>query len=147
MPVRSSCDRSRWPASTSTQETLFILTSRYLHCSVLFDWKLECSRRFHNRLHTNPCVSIWSLISTQTSNEFHSMNTSFKAMCAETKILTTINFVLKPENVLVVDKSGNRIKLIDFGLARRIEKGKKLQVLFGTFEFVSMLNRVYKAKL
>lgn len=68
-------------------------------------------------------------------------------MCAETKILTTINFVLKPENVLVVDKSGNRIKLIDFGLARRIEKGKKLQVLFGTFEFVSMLNRVYKAKL
>ena len=40
--------------------------------------------------------------------------------------------------MLVVDKSGNRIKLIDFGLARRIEKGKKLQVLFGTFEFVSM---------
>lgn len=46
-------------------------------------------------------------------------------------------FDFKPENVLVIDKSGNRIKLIDFGLARRIEKGKKLQVLFGTVEFVS----------
>lgn len=39
--------------------------------------------------------------------------------------------------MLVVDKSGNRIKLIDFGFARRIEKGKNLQILFGTVEFVS----------
>ena len=44
--------------------------------------------------------------------------------------------------MLVIDKSGNRIKIIDFGLARKIEKGKKLQVLFGTTEFVwiSLLN-------
>ena len=32
---------------------------------------------------------------------------------------------------------GNRIKIIDFGLARKFEPMKKLQVLFGTPEFVA----------
>ncbi|KAJ1526052.1 hypothetical protein ONE63_009219 [Megalurothrips usitatus] len=44
---------------------------------------------------------------------------------------------LKPENILCLTKTGNRIKIIDFGLARRYEPGKKLQVLFGTPEFVA----------
>ncbi|XP_067129751.1 myosin light chain kinase, smooth muscle-like [Centruroides vittatus] len=44
---------------------------------------------------------------------------------------------MKPENVLCLTRSGNRIKLIDFGLARKLEPGKKLQVLFGTPEFVA----------
>ncbi|XP_034241669.1 caM kinase-like vesicle-associated protein [Thrips palmi] len=44
---------------------------------------------------------------------------------------------LKPENILCLTKTGNRIKIIDFGLARRYEVGKKLQVLFGTPEFVA----------
>ncbi|XP_074605530.1 spaghetti-squash activator [Brevipalpus obovatus] len=44
---------------------------------------------------------------------------------------------LKPENILCVSRTGNRIKLIDFGLARRFDPGKKMQVLFGTPEFVA----------
>lgn len=44
---------------------------------------------------------------------------------------------MKPENILCVTRTGNRIKLIDFGFARRFEPGKKLQVLFGTPEFVA----------
>jgi len=44
---------------------------------------------------------------------------------------------LQPENILCLTKTGNRIKIIDFGLARRYEPGKKLQVLFGTPEFVA----------
>lgn len=32
---------------------------------------------------------------------------------------------------------GNRIKIIDFGLARQYDPDKKLQVLFGTPEFVA----------
>lgn len=43
---------------------------------------------------------------------------------------------LKPENVLCLSREGNRIKLIDFGMARRYDPTKKLQVLFGTAEFV-----------
>lgn len=35
---------------------------------------------------------------------------------------------LQPENVLCLSKSGNRIKLIDFGFARRYDPNKKLQV-------------------
>ncbi|KAG1654179.1 Myosin light chain kinase family member 4 [Nymphon striatum] len=44
---------------------------------------------------------------------------------------------MKPENVLCVSRTGNRIKLIDFGLARRFDPKKKLQVLFGTPEFAA----------
>jgi myosin-light-chain kinase len=43
----------------------------------------------------------------------------------------------QPENILCLTKTGNRIKLIDFGLARRFDPSKKLQVLFGTPEFVA----------
>ncbi|EZA49629.1 hypothetical protein DMN91_006107 [Ooceraea biroi] len=44
---------------------------------------------------------------------------------------------LKPENILCLTKEGNRIKIIDFGLAREYDPTKKLQVLFGTPEFVA----------
>ncbi|XP_040564116.1 uncharacterized protein [Lepeophtheirus salmonis] len=48
-----------------------------------------------------------------------------------------VHLDLKPENILCHTKTGNRIKIIDFGLARRYEPMKKLQVLFGTPEFVA----------
>lgn len=35
---------------------------------------------------------------------------------------------LKPENILCITRDGNRIKIIDFGLARRYDPDKKLQV-------------------
>lgn len=44
---------------------------------------------------------------------------------------------MKPENILCLTKTGNRVKIIDFGLARRFDPEKKLQVLFGTPEFVA----------
>lgn len=44
---------------------------------------------------------------------------------------------MKPENILCVTKTGNQIKLIDFGLARRYNPKEKLQILFGTPEFVA----------
>lgn len=36
---------------------------------------------------------------------------------------------MKPENILCTTKEGNRIKIIDFGLARKYDPDKKLQVL------------------
>lgn len=44
---------------------------------------------------------------------------------------------MKPENILCVTRLGNRIKLIDFGLARRFDPQKKLQVMFGTPDFAA----------
>lgn len=44
---------------------------------------------------------------------------------------------LKPENILCLSREGNRIKIIDFGLARKFDPDKKLQILFGTPEFVA----------
>ncbi|KAK0162885.1 hypothetical protein PV327_006621 [Microctonus hyperodae] len=44
---------------------------------------------------------------------------------------------MKPENILCLTKEGNRVKIIDFGLARQFDPRKKLQVLFGTPEFVA----------
>lgn len=39
-----------------------------------------------------------------------------------------IHLDLKPENILCLTREGNRIKVIDFGLARRYDPHKKLQV-------------------
>lgn len=39
-----------------------------------------------------------------------------------------IHLDLKPENILCLSREGNRIKIIDFGLARRYDPDKKLQV-------------------
>ncbi|XP_037954687.1 myosin light chain kinase family member 4-like, partial [Teleopsis dalmanni] len=44
---------------------------------------------------------------------------------------------LKPENILCLTQEGNRIKIIDFGLARKFDPDKRLQILFGTPEFVA----------
>lgn len=46
---------------------------------------------------------------------------------------------LKPENVLCLSQQGNRIKIIDFGMARVYDSTKKLQILFGTAEFVGTI--------
>lgn len=44
---------------------------------------------------------------------------------------------LKPENIMCLSREGNRIKIIDFGLARKFDPEKKMQILFGTPEFVA----------
>ncbi|XP_018430312.1 PREDICTED: myosin light chain kinase 3 [Nanorana parkeri] len=44
---------------------------------------------------------------------------------------------LKPENILCVSRTGNQIKIIDFGLARRYKPREKLKVHFGTPEFLA----------
>ncbi|KAK1163561.1 myosin light chain kinase 3-like isoform X1 [Acipenser oxyrinchus oxyrinchus] len=44
---------------------------------------------------------------------------------------------LKPENILCVNRTGNQIKIIDFGLARRYRPRDKLKVNFGTPEFLA----------
>lgn len=36
---------------------------------------------------------------------------------------------LKPENILCLTQEGNRIKVIDFGLARKYDPNKRLQVI------------------
>jgi len=48
-----------------------------------------------------------------------------------------IHLDMKPENILCLTKTGNRIKIIDFGFARRYDPRKKLQVMFGTPEFAA----------
>uniref|UniRef100_A0A3Q2W0H4 Myosin light chain kinase, smooth muscle-like n=1 Tax=Haplochromis burtoni TaxID=8153 RepID=A0A3Q2W0H4_HAPBU len=48
-----------------------------------------------------------------------------------------IHLDLKPENIVCVDTTGTRIKIIDFGLATELEEGKSLMVMHGTPEFVA----------
>ncbi|KAJ8272248.1 hypothetical protein COCON_G00111070 [Conger conger] len=49
------------------------------------------------------------------------------------------HFDLKPENIMLLDKSHSlpRIKIIDFGLAHRIQEGTEFKNIFGTPEFVA----------
>ncbi|XP_078134708.1 myosin light chain kinase, smooth muscle-like isoform X4 [Sander vitreus] len=48
-----------------------------------------------------------------------------------------VHLDLKPENIICMDTTGTRIKIIDFGLARELEEGKPLMVMHGTPEFVA----------
>ncbi|XP_062858157.1 death-associated protein kinase 2 [Trichomycterus rosablanca] len=50
-----------------------------------------------------------------------------------------VHFDLKPENIMLLDKNvpKPRIKLIDFGLAHKIEDGAEFKNIFGTPEFVA----------
>ncbi|KAL2101271.1 hypothetical protein ACEWY4_003032 [Coilia grayii] len=48
-----------------------------------------------------------------------------------------IHLDLKPENIVCVDKSGTLIKIIDFGLARKLDPSTPLTVMHGTPEFVA----------
>ncbi|XP_016044407.2 death-associated protein kinase 3 [Erinaceus europaeus] len=49
------------------------------------------------------------------------------------------HFDLKPENIMLLDKDvpNPRIKLIDFGIAHKIEAGNEFKNIFGTPEFVA----------
>lgn len=44
--------------------------------------------------------------------------------------------LLQPENILCLSRTGFKIKIIDFGLAREVTNGD-VRVMFGTPEFVA----------
>lgn len=48
-----------------------------------------------------------------------------------------VHLDMKPENILCVSKTGNKIKLIDFGLARELNSSEPLRVMFGTPDFAA----------
>ncbi|XP_063079862.1 myosin light chain kinase, smooth muscle [Engraulis encrasicolus] len=48
-----------------------------------------------------------------------------------------VHLDLKPENIVCVDQSGTRIKIIDFGLAAKLDPSTPLTVMHGTPEFVA----------
>ena len=48
-----------------------------------------------------------------------------------------VHLDLKPENILCRSKKSHQIKIIDFGLTRKIKPGEDVRILFGTPEFVS----------
>ncbi|XP_072535022.1 myosin light chain kinase, smooth muscle-like isoform X2 [Salminus brasiliensis] len=48
-----------------------------------------------------------------------------------------VHLDLKPENIVCINSTGTLIKIIDFGLARKLEQGKPLMVFHGTPEFVA----------
>lgn len=46
-----------------------------------------------------------------------------------------VHLDLKPENILLKAKNSNELKIIDFGLARKLDPKKSVKLLFGTPEF------------
>ena len=48
-----------------------------------------------------------------------------------------VHLDLKPENILCKSKKSHQIKIIDFGLTRKLRPGEDVRILFGTPEFVS----------
>uniref|UniRef100_A0A1I8NUE4 Muscle M-line assembly protein unc-89 n=1 Tax=Stomoxys calcitrans TaxID=35570 RepID=A0A1I8NUE4_STOCA len=48
-----------------------------------------------------------------------------------------VHLDLKPENIMCKTRTCHQIKIIDFGLAQRLNTGSPVRVLFGTPEFIS----------
>ncbi|XP_050955344.1 myosin light chain kinase, smooth muscle isoform X2 [Labeo rohita] len=48
-----------------------------------------------------------------------------------------VHLDLKPENIVCMDRTGIRIKIIDFGLASKLDPNTPLKVMHGTPEFVA----------
>ncbi|XP_076853150.1 myosin light chain kinase, smooth muscle isoform X2 [Brachyhypopomus gauderio] len=48
-----------------------------------------------------------------------------------------VHLDLKPENIVCVDRTGTQIKIIDFGLAGKLDPSSPLKVMHGTPEFVA----------
>lgn len=42
---------------------------------------------------------------------------------------------MQPENILLKSKDSTEVKIIDFGLARKLDPKKSVKLLFGTPEF------------
>jgi len=48
-----------------------------------------------------------------------------------------VHLDMKPENVVCVERNGNNIKIVDFGLAKVIRPGEEYRTMCGTVEFVA----------
>ena len=48
-----------------------------------------------------------------------------------------VHLDLKPENIVLCNRDSNNVKIIDFGLAQRVEGSKEIKTLSGTAEFVA----------
>lgn len=63
-----------------------------------------------------------------------------RQICEGVEYMHSLNIVhldMKPENILCISRTGNRIKLIDFGLARQLLPNEALRVMFGTPDFAA----------
>ena len=49
------------------------------------------------------------------------------------------NLSLQPENIMLLDRRSQNVKLIDFGLSRYMKPGSELREMMGTPEFVGEL--------
>lgn len=48
-----------------------------------------------------------------------------------------VHLDLKPENVMLLDRQSCQIKIIDFGISRKLKPGEKVMETYGTPEFVA----------
>lgn len=49
-----------------------------------------------------------------------------------------VHLDLKPENVMLLDRQNCLIKIIDFGISRKLKPGEKVMETYGTPEFVGI---------
>jgi serine/threonine protein kinase len=55
-----------------------------------------------------------------------------------------VHLDLKPENVMLYDRQSLKIKIIDFGISRKLKPGEKVMETYGTPEFVGKYKNISK---
>ena len=51
----------------------------------------------------------------------------------------SLSLKFQPENIMLLNRNTQNIKLIDFGLSRRIQPGQEVRDMMGTAEFVGKM--------
>lgn len=114
-------------------------------CTILFDVFLLCfgSGSFSLHLSLNgDSIEGGELFDRVIDDEFvlteKTCTVFVRQLCQAMEFVHSNNILhldLKPENILCLTREGNRIKIIDFGLARRYDPDKKLQVSVDLHKF------------
>lgn len=99
---------------------------------------LDTNTHTHTQTNTNSCsIEGGELFDRVIDDEFVLTEKTcvvlIRQLCEAMEFVHSNNILhldLKPENILCLTREGNRIKVIDFGLARRYDPDKKLQVSF-----------------
>ena len=93
------------------------------------------ARQLRTCIKTKFCISTWNQVSKKLSLYLTELGNLLVNETIWKSFSRTIFFFL--ENIVCVSPESHHIKLIDFGLSRRYIPHQKLQVNFGTPEFVS----------
>jgi len=133
----------------SADECLWVIASEKKQVLVYLGNRLLCNES--NKTKSNINIETKDLYRNGEKNEKTHNLIDYKAVFVKPKFLS-ISMVydmpcFQPENILLQEKGSTAVKLIDFGLSRKIGPKDEHRALQGTAEFVGRWNKSWRIKI